>query len=140
MVRFSVDQTIFSSQYLWSMSGGSRSLDLSGSDTRHLRLPPLTLSGGDAYAFSVTVVDDAANSSTNGTVRTFTGTAALAIASKGVVARLATKSVTLGAASPAGLVLDGALSADLDNRPGELMVGLIHATFDCRLAGWHSVG
>ena len=114
-------------QYVWSVSGGSQSLDLSGTDSRHLRLSPLTLSGGDAYAFSVTVIDESAPA--NESVVAVTGSAKLRLAEKGVVARLATKSVTVGTAAAAGLAIDGSLSADLDNRPGELRVSVLKYLF-----------
>ena len=97
---------------------------MSGSEGRHLRLSPFTLTGGDEYTVDLVVIDESAalnasSASSNSAVTV--GAARLSMAEKGVVARLATKSVTVGAES-AGLALDGSLSKDLDNRPGDIKV------------------
>lgn len=77
-------------------------------------MAPGLLQGGAAYTFSVQMVpeDDPAAAAT--------ATARVILAAKGVEARTPSKELTFSAGS--AISLDGSLSVDKDNKPGELKV------------------
>ena len=73
------------------------------------------LQGGTSYTFRVTVIPE-----NGGDEDKIESSVVVNIASKGVEAKVTSKSLTFGTETP--IRLDGSLSVDHDNLPGDLLV------------------
>jgi hypothetical protein len=101
-------------QYYWTTNGPLNGVDLASRGSRELRLDRGSLQGGYNYSFTCRVVAED-NSGDNAT-----GSAVVAVSSKGAVAKLAAKELSFG--SDNIILLDGSLSIDLDHRKGQMKV------------------
>lgn len=89
-------------------------MDMSIQDSKAITFPRGSLEGGRIYRFTVNVApEDNPNDFASGMTD-------VVISSRGVKAKLPTKMMTVGTQSD--IRLDGSLSTDLDNKPGNLKV------------------